>query len=107
MINPKKLIEMARKWRKVAPSKRNISFSRLNGTGDETVEQGRNSVAHKGHFVVYTLDSRRFVVPLEWLSSNIFRDLFRMSEEEFGLPTDGPIMLPCDSVFLEYVVLLF
>nr|DAD41767.1 TPA_asm: hypothetical protein HUJ06_016090 [Nelumbo nucifera] len=37
---------------------------------------------------------------------NIFRELFRMSEEEFGLPRNGPITLPCDAAFMEYVVSL-
>lgn len=29
-----------------------------------------------------------------------------MSEEEFGLPSDGPITLPCDSQFLRYLTSL-
>ncbi|TKY57587.1 Auxin-responsive protein SAUR62 [Spatholobus suberectus] len=65
-----------------------------------------NKVADKGHFVVYTIDKGRFVVPLTYLRNNIFRELFRMSEEHFGLPTDGPIILPCDAPFMEYVVSL-
>ncbi|OWM83999.1 hypothetical protein CDL15_Pgr004430 [Punica granatum] len=28
-----------------------------------------------------------------------------MSEDEFGLPGDGPIRMPCDAVFRQYVVL--
>ncbi|KAF8410332.1 hypothetical protein HHK36_002859 [Tetracentron sinense] len=90
MINPKRLIEMARKWQKIsAMGRRRISLPRSDG-----------------HFVVYTIDKKRFVVPLRYLNHNIFRELFRMSEEEFGLPGDGPITLPCDAFFMEYVVLL-
>ncbi|RDY12996.1 Auxin-responsive protein SAUR62, partial [Mucuna pruriens] len=66
----------------------------------------RHMVADKGHFVVYTIDKKRFVVPLTYLKNNIFRELFRMSEEHLGLPTDGPIILPCDAPFMEYVVSL-
>ncbi|KAL5791250.1 hypothetical protein ACOSQ2_006138 [Xanthoceras sorbifolium] len=33
-------------------------------------------------------------------------ELLRMSEEEFGIPTNGPITLPCDSTFLKYVLSL-
>lgn len=62
------------------------------------------AVADKDHFVVCTMDNRRFVIPVPYLYSDIFRELFRMSEEEFGLPKDRPIMFPCDSFFLEYVV---
>ncbi|XWS62598.1 hypothetical protein CRYUN_Cryun06bG0024700 [Craigia yunnanensis] len=29
-----------------------------------------------------------------------------MCEEEFGLPSDGPIRLPCDSVVMNYIVSL-
>ena len=52
-------------------------------------------VADKGHFVVYTTDKRRFVVPLMYLNNEIFRELLKMSEDEFELPNDGPITLPC------------
>ncbi|CBI37772.3 unnamed protein product, partial [Vitis vinifera] len=34
------------------------------------------------------------------------RELFKMSEEEFGLPSNGPITLPCDAVFIEYIISL-
>ncbi|CBI37770.3 unnamed protein product, partial [Vitis vinifera] len=63
MINPKKLIKMAREWQKVAAIRRKrISLPRTK--------------------------------------------LFEMSEEEFGLPSDGPITLPCDSFFMEYILFL-
>ncbi|KAK6778092.1 hypothetical protein RDI58_024810 [Solanum bulbocastanum] len=29
-----------------------------------------------------------------------------MSEEEFGLPCDGPITLPCDAILMNYIVSL-
>ncbi|CAL0333175.1 unnamed protein product [Lupinus luteus] len=70
MISLKRLITIARKWKRVAGIKRRVVIS-----------QPRNN--HK-----------------------IFRELFRISEEQFGLPTDGPITLPCDSAFMEYVVSL-
>ncbi|XP_059434898.1 auxin-responsive protein SAUR64-like [Corylus avellana] len=97
MINPKRLIAMAKKWQRIAANKRKrISYPKA-----------ESSVANKeGHFVVYTTDNKRFVVPLEYLSQNVFRELLRMSEEEFGLPGNGPITLPCESAFMEYVVSL-
>ncbi|PIA32924.1 hypothetical protein AQUCO_04300108v1 [Aquilegia coerulea] len=61
----------------------------------------------KGHFVVYSNDESRFVIPLDYLNKNIFKELFRMSEEEFGLPRNGPIMMmPCDAVVMEAMVSL-
>lgn len=62
--------------------------------------------AEKGHFVVYTADKMRFAMPLEYLCSNIFQELFKMSKEEFGLSSEGPIRLPFDAVFMNYMVLL-
>uniref|UniRef100_F6I0T9 Auxin-responsive protein SAUR66 n=1 Tax=Vitis vinifera TaxID=29760 RepID=F6I0T9_VITVI len=73
---------------------------------DQSNPHTTSSRAEKGHFVVYTIDQTRFVFPIVYLSNHIFRELFKMSEEEFGLPRDGPIMLPCDAVFMNYVVFL-
>ena len=106
MINPKKLIKMAREWQKVAAIRRKrISLPRTH----QDLDAGycsTSSVADKGHFVVYTADQRRFMIPIVYLNSKIFRELFEMSEEEFGLPSDGPITLPCDSFFMEYIIFL-
>ncbi|KAK1588076.1 hypothetical protein Q3G72_010226 [Acer saccharum] len=102
MINPKKLIKFARKWQRVAALRRKrISLPGLNTSSSSTAP-----VADKGHFVVYTADQRRFVLPISYLSNQIFQELLRMSEEEFGLPSNGPITLPCDAVFIEYAVSL-
>ena len=46
--------------------------------------------------VVYTIDQNRFLIPLVYLNSGILRALFELSKDEFGLPSDGPITLPCD-----------
>ena len=104
MINTKRIIEMARKSQKVSvlARKRSISASRIGG-GSEVCS---TSVASKGHLFVYTIDGERFMIPLEHLTSNIFRELFKISEEEFGLPSDGPITLPCDASSMEYVISL-
>jgi hypothetical protein len=105
MISAKKLISMARRWRKVANIKRKrITFSRPNGNADADICNTSMSVANKGHFVMYTADRRRFVLPLEYLNKEIFKELFRMAEEVFGLPRNGPITLPCDAASMEYVI---
>lgn len=62
--------------------------------------------SNKGHFVVYTTDRRRFTMPLSYLSNNIFLQLFKMSEEEFGLSSNQPITLPCNAEFMDYLVSL-
>ncbi|KAI3446315.1 hypothetical protein Pfo_002980 [Paulownia fortunei] len=106
MISPRKLIKMARKWQRVAALRRKrISFLRnieeVSTSDDQSLE-----LAEKGHFIVYTNDKRRFAFPIVYLNSSIFKELLRMSEEEFGLPSDGPITLPCDSQFMGYVTSL-
>ncbi|KAL8139548.1 hypothetical protein V2J09_005569 [Rumex salicifolius] len=78
MISTKKLVKMARK--------KKISFP-MNNNHLKKVQL----VEEKVHFVVYTTNERRFALPLAYLQSEIFGELLRMAEEEFGLATDGPI----------------
>ncbi|CAI9280215.1 unnamed protein product [Lactuca saligna] len=88
MLRPRKILGMARKWRR-------------------QVANSVSMTADKGHFVVYTVDHSRFVIPLHYLDNNIFRELLKMSEDEFGLPTNKPITLPCDSSLMNYLVSVF
>ncbi|XP_068645246.1 auxin-responsive protein SAUR62-like [Aristolochia californica] len=64
------------------------------------------SVAEKGHFVAYTTDCERFALPLTFLCNPILQALLAVSEEEYGLPGNGPIMLPCDGASMEYLISL-
>ncbi|CAL5378007.1 unnamed protein product [Camellia sinensis] len=106
MISSKKLIKMARKWRKLASiSRKRITFSRIT-RGVDDAESCNTSTVDKGHFAVYTADGKCFVIPLVYLNNDIFRELLKMAEEEYGLPRDGPITLPCDAVFIDYAVSL-
>ncbi|KAL3722780.1 hypothetical protein ACJRO7_035050 [Eucalyptus globulus] len=106
MISTKKLIQMTRKWQKMAAIERNrISFHQANSKST-SAHANRSSVTQRGHFVVYTTDRRRFVIALSFLSNNVVRELFRVSDEEFGTPCDGPIMLPIDALSLEYIISL-
>ncbi|KAF3681793.1 Auxin-responsive protein SAUR67 [Capsicum annuum] len=105
MISTKKLIKMARKWQKFAAKQRKrISFPRSYYNNAESCS--RSSIVGKGKFVVYTNDQKRFVVPLAYLQHEIIRQLLHMSEEEFGLPSDGPITLPCDALVMHYIISL-
>ncbi|XP_039139110.1 auxin-responsive protein SAUR68-like [Dioscorea cayenensis subsp. rotundata] len=94
---------MARKWQKVAAMARMISSPRVNDHSDFSA-CSTSSVAEKGHFNVYTLEGKRFMIPLAYLNNAVFKELLKISEEEFGLPGDGPITLPCDAVSMEYVL---
>ncbi|KAL9238440.1 hypothetical protein vseg_012859 [Gypsophila vaccaria] len=82
---------MAKKWQRIAvASRKRVSWPR--------------PVTDRGHFVVYTTDGKRFMIPLTCLKGEIFRELFRMAEEEFGIAASRPITLPCDSSFMEYAI---
>ncbi|CAA7030650.1 unnamed protein product [Microthlaspi erraticum] len=102
MMNTKKLIKMAKKWQqRAALSRKRISFQKSN-----TTTSSSSASVEKGCFVVYTVDNIRFAFPLRYLSNSVFQELLKISEEEFGLPAGGPITLPFDSVFLEYLIKL-
>ncbi|XP_049353277.1 auxin-responsive protein SAUR68-like [Solanum verrucosum] len=106
MISTKKLIKMARKWQKFAAMQRKrISFPRNDSDADDC-STSSSSIVEKGHFVVYTADQARFVIPLAYLENEVIRQLLNLSEEEFGLPSGGPITLPCDSAFMNYIISL-
>ncbi|KAJ4847190.1 hypothetical protein Tsubulata_024787 [Turnera subulata] len=103
---------MARKWQKLSAlgRKRIISNPTIDHETAETLALlyiGDSSLpAKKGHFVIYTTDCKRFAMPLAYLGNNIFQELFKISMEEFGFASDRPIVLPCDSVFMNYIVLV-
>ncbi|TMW86596.1 hypothetical protein EJD97_021140 [Solanum chilense] len=106
ILSAKKLIKMARKWQKFAAMQRKrISFPR-NGSDVESCSTFSSSIVEKNHFVVYTIDQARFVVPFAYLENEVIRQLLDMSEEEFGLSSGGPITLPCDSDFMDYIISL-
>ncbi|KFK44783.1 hypothetical protein AALP_AA1G302500 [Arabis alpina] len=100
MMNTKKLMKMAKKWQqRAALSRKRISFTRSDTSASL-------SAVEKGCFVVYTADKARFAFPISYLNNSVFQKLLKISEEEFGIPSGGPITLPFDSVFLEYLIKL-
>ncbi|XP_019157614.1 PREDICTED: auxin-responsive protein SAUR68-like [Ipomoea nil] len=104
MISNKKLIKLVKRWQKfVAIRRKRISLPRLNDDADSC---STSSAVSKGHFAIYTADQRRFVIPLSYLENEIIRQLLNLSEQEFGLPSNGPITLPCDAVFMNYIISL-
>ncbi|XP_060169500.1 auxin-responsive protein SAUR64-like [Lycium barbarum] len=106
MLSAKKLIKMARKWQKFAAKQRKrISLPRNRNDAD-SCSTSSSFMAGKGQFVVYTTDQKHFVIPLACLENELILQLLNMSEEEFGLPSGGPIKLLCDSAFMEYLVSL-
>ncbi|KAL4318618.1 hypothetical protein GQ457_18G019350 [Hibiscus cannabinus] len=106
MISAKKLIKLAKRWQKMASIRRKrITLPRTTRDAEAT-SCSTSSVVDKGHFVVYSMDQKRFVLPLEYLKNKIVMELFNLAEEEFGHPGDGVLILPCDATFMEYVITL-
>ncbi|KAI5318092.1 hypothetical protein L3X38_037800 [Prunus dulcis] len=91
IISPNRLLKIASKWQKRDALGRN-----KNSSSRKVANNLMNSmVGENGTFVIYTIDN------------TIFQELFKMSEEEFGLSTSSrPIVLPCDSLVMNYVVSL-
>ncbi|KAG6503647.1 hypothetical protein ZIOFF_035964 [Zingiber officinale] len=93
MLSPKRLVEKAKKG---------LPLLRVNSRSGSCNENGM--AAKSGHFVVYTVDGTRFMVPLAFLKSCIFEELLEVSAEKFGLPSEGPITLACSGLFMEYIL---
>ncbi|KAK3037727.1 hypothetical protein RJ639_031098 [Escallonia herrerae] len=107
MISTKTLARMVRKWQNLVTIRRKrISLPRHIKNAKEN-SSGTQLLADKGHFVVYSEDVRRFVIPLVYLNNEeVLIQLLTLSEEEFGLPGDGHITLPCDAFLMEYIISL-
>ncbi|XP_037431366.1 auxin-responsive protein SAUR36-like [Triticum dicoccoides] len=101
MAGAKRLAQLAKKWQRVEA----LGRKRLTVSAKED-HDCCSSVPAKGHCVMYTADGRRFEVPLVYLSTTVFGELLRMSQEEFGFASDGKITLPCDAAVMEYVMCL-
>ncbi|CAN6464263.1 unnamed protein product [Victoria cruziana] len=104
MISAKRLVQMARKWQKMAArGRKRISFGVVpkSNASKKTV-----AIAEKGHFVAYASDGKRYMVPLACLQRPIFQELLKMAEEEFGLTINGAITFPCDSAVVDYIMSL-
>ncbi|GAA0142708.1 hypothetical protein LIER_03544 [Lithospermum erythrorhizon] len=110
MVSTKKLIKMAKKWQKFAATQRkrilfpkeveNVNEDRFAFNTPTTSSTKQDN----GCFVVYSADQQRFRIPLNYLNNEIFKELLKMSEEEFGLPSEGPIILSVDGKILEYII---
>ncbi|XP_048531393.1 auxin-responsive protein SAUR36-like [Triticum urartu] len=101
MVGAKRLAQLAKKLQRVEA----LGRKRLTASAKED-EDCYSSVPAKGHCVMYTADGGHFEVPLEYLSTTVFGELLRMSQEEFGFASDGEITLPCDAAVMEYAMCL-
>uniref|UniRef100_J3MZR3 Auxin-responsive protein n=1 Tax=Oryza brachyantha TaxID=4533 RepID=J3MZR3_ORYBR len=82
MINPKRLVQLAKKWQHMAALGRR-RLTAMGATKDGNLRCS-SSIADKGHCIIYTTDGERFEVPLAYLRTTVFGELLRLSEDEFG-----------------------
>ncbi|KAM0945316.1 putative small auxin-up RNA [Dioscorea sansibarensis] len=98
---------MANKWQKVVALKgKKITSPRADDACSDFNACSTSYFAEKGHFSAYTWQGKRFMLPLAYLDNSIFKELLKISADEFGLPSDGPITLPCDVASMEYLLSL-
>ncbi|KAK3132764.1 hypothetical protein QOZ80_6AG0527400 [Eleusine coracana subsp. coracana] len=91
------------KWQRMAAlGRKRLSWGMKKELGDEC----HTTVVGEGNCVVYTVDGTRFEVPLAYLGTEVFTELLRMSQEEFGFARNGQITLPCDATIMEYAMCL-
>ena len=106
MISTKKLIKLARKWQKVAAIRqKRITSPQTIVASTDASSCSISLKAEKGHFVVYSADQKRFLLPLEYLNE-IIRELFDIAEDEFGVASNRPLTLPCEAELLQYGITL-
>ncbi|CAN6464256.1 unnamed protein product [Victoria cruziana] len=104
MISTKRLVQMARKWQKMAArGRQRISFG---VAPNSNTSKNAVAIAEKGHFVAYASDGIRYMIPLACLRRPIFQELLKMAEEEFGLNIHGALTFPCDSMVVDYIMSL-
>ncbi|GMH02929.1 hypothetical protein Nepgr_004768 [Nepenthes gracilis] len=107
MMSSKNLIKIARKWQNLAALRRKRITLPKSMVANTNVNPCSTPIrADKGHFAVYSTDGRRFMIPLVYLQNEIISALLDLAEQEFGVPRDGPITLPCDEIFMDYALSL-
>ena len=67
------------------------ALDRTRITSTRSNDKRSASVPSSGHLFVYSANGKRFIVPLKYMTTCITRELQKMSEEKFGLPSDGLI----------------
>jgi len=102
MICAKRTAQLAKKCQTMAA----LGRKRLTWGVAKEADECCASVAVKGHCVMYTSDGKRFEVPLAYLTTLVFSELLRMSQEEFGFMGNERITLPCDAAVMEYAMCL-
>uniref|UniRef100_A0ACD5YFC0 Uncharacterized protein n=1 Tax=Avena sativa TaxID=4498 RepID=A0ACD5YFC0_AVESA len=95
MVSAKRLAQLVKKWQRMAAMgrKRITHTTTAKRAAEECCKT--TSVAVKGHCMVYTSEGVRFEVPLAYLSTTVFGELLRISQEEFGFAGSDDAVSHC------------
>nr|XP_025884115.1 auxin-responsive protein SAUR68-like [Solanum lycopersicum] len=82
VVSTKKLINMAKRWQNFAAKQRKrISFLLKR----KKASTSSSSRVAKGHFVIYTADQARFIIPLAYPETRPLHNFQTSLKKEFGL----------------------
>ncbi|CAN0921114.1 Auxin-responsive protein SAUR65 [Linum grandiflorum] len=100
MVLPKSLVKLTmQKWIK------QLGVMASSSSWNSSTKGGHFVVyTKKGWFVVYSVDRRRYALPLELLENEMFVEMLKMAEEEFGLSNHQSIVFPFDSSVMDRII---
>ncbi|CAA2984962.1 auxin-responsive SAUR71-like [Olea europaea subsp. europaea] len=96
-----RLRQVVRRWKNNS-LKRWTTHHYSSSSSDELPSSNRTP---SGSLAVYVgPERRRFVIPTRFLNLPVFVDILREAAEEFGFPTTGGLVLPCDAGFFREIL---
>ncbi|KAF8392785.1 hypothetical protein HHK36_021022 [Tetracentron sinense] len=101
-----KLKQVMKRWKSMSLGLRS-SHSHFDSDSDPDPgsSSGSNRRIPPGYLAIYVGPERkRFCVPTRFLNLPVFVALLKKSEEEFGYPSNGGLVLPCDVGFFKGVL---
>ncbi|KAL1551881.1 auxin-responsive protein SAUR32-like [Salvia divinorum] len=115
-----RLQQILKKWKKAAKSNATASTAATTTTTNKSIQFLKKTLSFsetsssstpvtnavpKGFVAVCVgLDLKRFVIPTEYLSHQMFGILLREAEEEFGFQQEGVLKFPCEVEVFEKIL---
>ncbi|CAI9780299.1 unnamed protein product [Fraxinus pennsylvanica] len=95
-----RLRQVVRRWKNNSLKR----WTHYSSSSDSDEPAGSNRTP-SGSLAVYVgPERRRFVIPTRFLNLPVFVDILREAAEEFGFPTTGGLVLPCDAGFFREIL---
>ncbi|KAI3443449.1 hypothetical protein Pfo_000114 [Paulownia fortunei] len=98
-----RLRQVVQRWKTKSLTRRSVLYYSSSSDSDELACSKRRTPS--GSLAVYVGPERiRFVIPTRFLNLPVFVALLHQAEEEFGFPTTGGLVLPCEPGFFREVL---